>query len=49
MRPERVAWRIVRALQRKKRSAIIDWRYVVLVFFWKMIPESIWERLSIQN
>lgn len=49
MRPERVARRIVRALQRKKRSAIIDWRYVVLVFFWKMIPESIWERLSIQN
>lgn len=49
MRPERVAQRIVRALQRKKRSAIIDWRYVVLVFFWKMIPESIWERLSIQN
>ena len=49
MRPERVARRIVRALQRKKRSAIIDWRYVGLVFFWKMIPESIWERLSIQN
>lgn len=49
MRPERVARRIVRALQRKKRSAIIDWRYVVLVFFWKMIPESIWERLSIHN
>lgn len=49
MRPEQVARRIVRALQRKKRSAIIDWRYVVLVFFWKMIPESIWERLSIQN
>lgn len=49
MRPERVARRIVRALQRKKRSAIIDWRYVVLVFFWKMIPKSIWERLSIQN
>lgn len=49
MHPERVARRIVRALQRKKRSAIIDWRYVVLVFFWKMIPESIWERLSIQN
>lgn len=49
MRPERVAQRIVRALQRKKRSVIIDWRYVILVFFWKMIPRYIWERLSIHN
>lgn len=49
MCPERVAQRIVRALQRKKRSVIIDWRYVILVFFWKMIPRYIWERLSIHN
>lgn len=49
MRPERVAQRIVRALQRKKRSVIIDWRYAILVFFWKMIPRYIWERLPIHN
>lgn len=49
MRPERVAQRIVHALQRKKRSVIIDWRYAILVFFWKMIPRYIWERLSIHN
>lgn len=49
MHPERVAQRIVRALQSKKRSVIIDWRYVILVFFWKMIPRYIWERLSIHN
>ena len=49
MRPERVAQRIVRALKRKKRTVIIDWRYVTLVFFWKLIPDYIWERLSIHN
>ena len=49
MRPERVAQRIVRALTRKKRTVIIDWRYVTLVFFWKLIPDYIWERLSIHN
>lgn len=49
MRPERVAQRIVRALQHKKRIAIIDWRYAILVFFWKLIPRCIWERLSIHN
>lgn len=49
MRPEMVAKRIVRALNRKKRSVIIDWRYAVLVFLWRLIPEGIWERLSIHN
>lgn len=49
MRPERVAQHIVKALSRKKRIAIIDWRYALLVFFWKLIPGFIWERLSIHN
>lgn len=49
MQPERVAQHIVKALSRKKRIAIIDWRYSLLVFFWKLIPDFIWERLSIHN
>lgn len=49
MRPERVAQHIVKALSRKKRTAVIDWRYALLVFFWKLIPDFIWERLSIHN
>ena len=49
MRPERVAQQIVRALSRKKRTVIIDWRYITLVFFWKLIPSYVWERLSIHN
>ena len=34
MRPEKVAARIVRALEQRKRRIVIDRRYAVLVFFW---------------
>lgn len=47
MDPELVAQKIVKALSQKKRRVIIDWRYAILVFFWKLIPSYIWERLSI--
>lgn len=40
---------IVKALERKKRIAIIDWRYAVLVFLMRAIPRCIWKRLPIQN
>ncbi len=44
-----VARHIVRALERKKRVAVIDWKYRILVFFWRMIPRSIWEILPVRN
>lgn len=47
MHPEQVAQKIVKALSRKKRRVVIDWRYAILVFFWKSIPSYIWERLPI--
>lgn len=49
MKKERVARHIVKALKRKKRIAVIDGRYRVLVFFWRMIPRWLWERLPITN
>lgn len=49
MKKERVARHIVKALRRKKRIAVIDGRYRVLVFFWRMIPRWLWERLPITN
>lgn len=49
MRPERVAVRIVHALEHRKRVCTIDWRYKLLVFFWRLIPRFIWERLPIRN
>lgn len=49
MQVDKVAKSIVHALNRKKRVVVIDSRYRVLVFFWRMIPRWVWERLSIKN
>jgi short-subunit dehydrogenase len=49
MKPERVATHIVRALNRRKRVAIIDKRYALIVFFWRLIPQWLWERLHIST
>jgi short-subunit dehydrogenase len=47
MRADKVSGIIMRALDKKKRVVIIDWRYRVLVFFWKFIPQWLWERMNI--
>ena len=44
-----VALDIVNALKRKKRVAIIDWRFRLLVGFWRLIPKWIWLRLPVKN
>lgn len=49
MQPDTVARKIVKAICQKKRRVIIDWRYALLVFFWKLIPPALWQRLSIHN
>lgn len=49
MHADVVAQHIVKALQKKKRVAIIDGRYRILVFFWRMIPRWLWEKLPIKN
>lgn len=48
MDPAPVASRIVKALESKKRVVVIDWRYKLLVFFWKLIPRCVWERLPVR-
>jgi len=49
LRPERVADRIFRAVVRGRRSVAVDWRYAVLVFLWRLIPQPVWERLTVRN
>lgn len=49
MQPRKVALIIDKALERKKRRVIIDWRYKIIVFFWKLIPASLWKHLPIKN
>lgn len=40
---------IVKAVRKHKRVAIIDWKYAILVFFWKLIPRCIWKRMKVKN
>ncbi|MEG1540202.1 MAG: SDR family NAD(P)-dependent oxidoreductase [Muribaculaceae bacterium] len=47
--PEYVARHIVKSLLNHKRVSIIDWRYAIMVFFWRLIPRSIWRRANIAN
>ena len=49
MQANRVAQQIIRTLVQKKRVANIEGRYRVLVFFWRLIPRWLWERLPIKN
>ena len=49
MEPSNVARHIVKALKKKKRVAIIDWRYRILVACWQVIPRCIWKRMPVKN
>lgn len=49
MKVEPVAREIVRTLRHKKRVIVINRKYRILVFFWRLIPRVIWERLPIKN
>ena len=37
---------VTRAILKKRRVAIIDWKFAVLTFFWSLIPRCVWERLT---
>ena len=40
---------IVKAVKKHKRVAVIDWKYSILVFFWRLIPRCIWRRMKVKN
>ena len=42
-----VAHAIVKAVIRRKRLLTFDWRYRLLVAFWRMIPVRIWEKTRV--
>ena len=44
-----VASHIVNALKSRRAVVTIDWRYRILVFFWRLIPRCIWTRLDIKT
>ena len=46
MNKEEVARRIVKGLRHRRRVLIIDWRYRLLVAFWRLMPRCLWERMT---
>lgn len=44
-----VAKDIVKAIEKQKSVATIDWKYRLLVFFWRIIPRWLWVRLPVKS
>jgi short-subunit dehydrogenase len=47
LRPESVARDIVSSIRKHRHVRIIDTRYRVLTFFWRLVPNFIWRRLRL--
>ena len=48
MNPGYAARRVVRAIERGKRVAFIDWRWHIVCLLWRLIPDALWVRLPIR-
>ncbi|MBO7466265.1 MAG: SDR family NAD(P)-dependent oxidoreductase [Bacteroidaceae bacterium] len=40
---------IMRGIRRRRRVVVFDIRYKIIVFFWKLVPRAIWERMTFVN
>ena len=49
MNKENVSRKIIKAIYQKSSVRIIDWRYRLLVFFWRLITRWLWVKLPIKN
>ena len=47
LKSEDVAKHIVNAIENGEEVKVIDWRYDILVFLWRLIPRWLWTRLKI--
>lgn len=45
MQLERVVPDILRAIARRKRVAVIDWRWAMVCGLWRLLPRTLWIRL----
>lgn len=48
MSQEYVLPQILKAIVRKKRVAVIDWRWNLVVGAWRLLPDCIWTRMKIK-
>jgi len=48
MQTDYVVNQILRAVHKGKRKVIIDWKFAILCFFWRIIPSELWECMKIK-
>lgn len=46
MSRSKAADEVMKSLRKANRVHTFDWKYRVIVFFWRLIPRCIWERIS---
>jgi short-subunit dehydrogenase len=49
MTVEEAAGHILKGLKRKRRVIVFDWRYKLMVAFWRLTPRWLWERMNIHS
>lgn len=47
MEPSYVANIIFKAIAQKRRRIIINWKFKILIFFWKLVPAWLWKHLKL--
>lgn len=40
---------VVKSIIKRKRRAVLDWRYATLILFWRLLPQWLWVRLPIKS
>ena len=49
MKPEKVAKKIVSAVVKKKRVAVIDLRWALMYGLWRLLPSRLWTRIPLHS
>ncbi len=49
MQKEAVAREMLRAVYAHRHVHVIDWRYRLLVFAWRLMPRWLWRRMNVRN
>lgn len=47
MSAHHVAKHIIRAIRHHRHVVVIDWRWAVLTFFWRLLPKAVWRNMKL--